>query len=126
MDEGKKKQVMIGVVVLCLVLAAVITIATNTDSSGPKSPVNLRCANQKCNYIYELSQKEYKNQIEELGPKSPNWKPRLACPECSKNSAFVARKCQKCDEIFLPNPRQKYPDKCTKCGYSPREERRKR
>ena len=57
-------------------------------------------------------------------PMMPMAQPSIKCPECGEQSGFVAIKCQKCEEIFIPDPMsQEAADKCPKCGYSKFEEK---
>jgi hypothetical protein len=130
MDEGQKKNVMLGIVVFCIVVAGIIfwTSGSGNDNSGLKSfegkTTWMKCNNPKCGHAYEFELTEYfefmqKNAVT-LGPP-----PGMECPECGEKSAFRAFKCPKCEQIhFYGQANDSYPDMCPKCKYSVTEERR--
>lgn len=133
MDILQNKR--IGIIVGCLVLAAVITVITQrkpSGSGGAKGPIQLLCVNKKCNAEFELSRDDFRKQMMEktstrtmapgmMGPQI------LTCNKCGKESAYIASKCEKCESAFIPNYTQRdYPDKCPKCGYSAIEESEKK
>ena len=49
----------------------------------------------------------------------------FTCPTCGEKTCLRAKKCPECDEIFVPNPNEKYSDKCPACGFSAFEQRKK-
>jgi hypothetical protein len=132
MDEDKKKKVMLGLIILCLILAVGITVMTNRgggsgSSSRSNEPVQMLCMNQECRMDFELSSKEYSEQIMQggmMGP-GPMAQTPIECPECSMRSAFRAVKCKECETIFMQDYTSgDFPDRCPKCDYSDIEVRR--
>ena len=129
MDEDTKKKVMLGLIILCLVLAIGITAVTNMGGSGSRSsePVQMLCMNQECRMDFELSSEEYSKQIMQggmMGP-GPMAQTPIECPECSMRSAFRAVKCKKCETVFMQDYTSgDFPDRCPKCDYSDIEVRR--
>jgi DNA-directed RNA polymerase subunit M/transcription elongation factor TFIIS len=129
MDDEMKKKISIGIAVGCIAIAAVITISTYRSSTGvvnPNAPVPMMCVNPQCGNIFELKQSDVVPKEnadtggETTGPQA------FKCPKCNQMSAYVAIKCSKCGNVFLPNYKDitKY-DKCPKCGYSAYEQSNK-
>lgn len=127
MDEDKKNKVLIGVIVGCLVLAAIITVVTNRGdgrgSRGSTGPITMLCINDQCNADFELSIDELKEQMEGFNEFLMD-NPIYICPECNKRSAYRSIICSQCDTIFVPVQNNDYRDRCPECGYSKSEERR--
>ena len=131
MDEDKKKYVMIGVIVVCIALAAGITyfnMGGSGGGSGSSRPVTMLC--DSCEATYELSSEEYKEAIRELGAgQNPMMMMRgpmvLTCKECGEIAAYKATKCPECGEAFVMGDAgdEKYPDRCPSCNYSAMEQR---
>jgi len=137
MDEDRKKVFMIVVVVVCIALAAGIIYWTNfrgkIKSSPTSDPIFLKCTNKTCGKVTEMSAKEFREKMQEMGPGAEMMMPGMGpmafkCPHCGKKTAMMAQKCPKCGEVFIPNYRnpKDYPDKCPKCGYSAIEEMQKK
>jgi len=131
MEESKKKPVMVGIVVGCLVLAGVITLITRSGGSGSTSqfkgqPMWVKCNNPDCGAEYEMDTKEYFDYVREhtRGPSIPP----LPCKQCGEESVFRAVKCEKCGHIFIygASGAGDFGDRCPECGYSKTEEMRKR
>jgi len=131
MDEEKKKYLMIGVIVVCIALAAGITYFNmgGSGSGGRASPVVMLC--NSCKATYEISTDEFKDAMRESsagrdmmmqGPVV------LTCKECGEVAAYRATKCPECGEAFVMGDAgdDKYPDKCPGCGYSAIEQRMQR
>ncbi len=131
MEEDKKKKVMLGLIILCLVLAVGITVMTNTGGGGSGSrsneSVQMLCMNQECGMDFELSTKEYSEQMMQggmMGP-MPLAQTPIECPECGMRSAFRAVICKKCEVIFMQDYTSgDFPDRCPECDYSDIEARR--
>jgi len=125
MDEDTKKKVMLGLIILCLILAVGITMMTNRGGGGFGSrgnePVQMLCMNQECGADFELSSEEYKAQIMQggmMGP-GPMAQMPIECPECGMRSAFRAVKCKKCETVFMQDYTSgDFPDRCPECDYS--------
>ena len=133
MDESKKKQIMISIVVICLVLATVIAIVNfmgGRSGGGSRStgPVPLLCVNEECGNEFEMDREELTQQMMKsgalmgpmgMGPQA------LTCPECNEQSAFQAVKCNKCQASFIKDYSSgDFPDRCPECDYSAIEEAR--
>lgn len=129
MEESKKKPVMVGVIVACIVLAGVVTYMTK--SGGSETAIGeagemmwVKCRNPQCASEYQIALKDYYEYQQEnatglsLAP--------LICEKCGEKSAFRAVKCPKCDVVFFyGSVTRDYDDKCPECGYSQAEEDRK-
>ena len=126
-----KKQIMIGVAVVCIIAAGAITYfntagggsGQGVDSIDPSEMTWMKC--QKCNSTYEMPKKEYYKYLQEnMTGSSP---PPLPCQECGEKGAYRAVKCESCGNIFYygASGPQAFPDKCPKCGFSATEDRRK-
>ena len=62
------------------------------------------------------------------GARLPAWGTEAAfvCPKCSEDAFYNAIKCPKCDEVFFTvDENGVRTDKCTKCGFSKSEDRKK-
>ncbi len=129
MDEAKRKPIMIGIIVVCLGLAAYITFggggAQKIEETPEDAMVWMKCVNPRCNSgttVFELNKREYqafqKEHIEE------ETTPPLDCQKCGKLSAFLAKACPKCGNVFMSGEagRTEISDRCPKCKYSAREE----
>ena len=135
MDPERKKQVMIGLIVLCLVAAVVITIATwggDTIAPGPSGPVQMLCTAPQCGKAFEVSREDFNQaRAPKAHPDNPETLVRptglliLTCPHCDQKAGRVAMKCKECSKVFIGGygPGDKYPDRCPACGYSDREAR---
>jgi ssDNA-binding Zn-finger/Zn-ribbon topoisomerase 1 len=135
MDDTKKRQVMIAIIALCLVVAVVITLSFNnpfsSGSAGASGPMQMLCVNPDCGYAFEISRDEFRKQMMEKGPMGPMMMgpmaapPAFTCPKCGEESAYMAAKCPKCEHVFINDYSisDDYPDRCPECGYSAMEER---
>jgi len=134
MDDVTKKRVQIGIMVGCLILAAVIFFATMSPGGGSKSKgarqVVLLCANPDCGAVTEMSSEEFREMLMENQDGNPMMMGMMGpqvyeCLECAKKSAYIANKCEECGEVFIPDQSgDDYPDRCPECGYSKYEEAR--
>ena len=131
MEESKKKPVMVGIVVGCLVLAGVVTLMTRSGGSGSTAqfkgqPMWVKCNNPDCEAGYEMDMKEYFDYVQEHS-RGPEISP-LPCEQCGKESVFKAVKCEKCEHIFFRSAAGAgdFSDRCPECSYSKTEEMRKR
>ena len=131
MEDAKKKPMMIGIIVVCLSVAAYITFSggeVEKEVIAEGATIWMKCANIKCNggtTVFEMDLQEYRdfqkdNILEETTPGA-------ICPKCGKPSAFEAIKCPSCGNVFLLDEAgsKEFPDKCPKCQYSKREEAKK-
>ena len=125
MDAAVKQKVMIGIVVVCLLVAIGITISSRTGGSA-RGSLQMLCTNPDCGKDYEMSKNDFRQKVREmatgpdarLGPMGQM--PPLTCEYCGKESVHKAIKCEQCGEIYIPDRsvRTSYPDKCPECGYS--------
>jgi len=132
MDEAKKKPLMIGLIVVCLVVAVAVTIKTwSPDNRGvpgslKEEPMWVMCRNPACKATYEMSMYDYYKTIEDYLAAHPGIQiaPPLKCKECGKNSIYAAVKCEKCGNIFEKALKPgDFEDRC-KCGFSLIEKQR--
>lgn len=130
MEEGKKKMIMIGIIVACIVAAIIITVATQSASEGGVGSIKsgtmiwIKCRNPKCENTWQMDKKEYFEYVEKN--RSGMTVPGIPCPKCNEASGYRAEKCAKCDTIFERVASGDVPDRCPKCGYSALEELRKK
>ena len=129
--EGSKTKKLI-IVIACLAVAAVVTFVFNKPFAGGggnvlgKGALQMLCVNEKCGKAFEMSRDRFKKEVEESGAAAmmPTIQPALKCPYCNEQSAFMAKKCKKCEEVFIADHTLVGGDKCPKCGYSESEEMR--
>ncbi len=130
MEAGKKKVIMVVVIVACLIAAGIITYKTSTGNSGSLESFErgeltwLKCRNPDCAHTWQMDMKDYLEYVEEnrIGMTVP----AVVCPECGEDSGYRAEKCEKCGFIFergsVPG---EIADQCPKCGHSALRESRK-
>jgi predicted RNA-binding Zn-ribbon protein involved in translation (DUF1610 family) len=133
MDESKKKPIMIGVIVVCLVAAGLIAYQSGGGKVGKptrfkKEPTWVICRNPNCKAQYEISKWDYFDYIEKNADPRSMMAPALPCEECGEESVYRAAKCEKeeCGLVFEVGwKRGDYEDRCPKCGHSQIERERK-
>ncbi len=135
MEEGKKKAVMIGIIVACLALVAWITLGRRGGGGGgiadisPEEMMWVKCNNPNCKAEYEMGKQAYFKYVEKNIDPMAMVAPPVVCKECGKQSVLRAEKCQNadCGVVFfrgsVPND---FADRCPECGRSETEESRKR
>ena len=129
MDEEKKKYAMIGLIVVCIALAAGITYVNMGGSGGTGKPRPVAMLCDSCEATYELTSEEFKQAIRDTGagqnPMMMRGPMVLPCKKCGEIAAYRATTCPECNEIFVTGDAgdEKYPDKCPACGYSAVEQR---
>jgi hypothetical protein len=130
MEESKRKPIMIGVIVVCLVLAAIIWQKTRRGEGASIEDIPagamiwLKCEN--CGEAYQIPKREYYEYMQEhQDPFSPG-PLYLVCKECGQEKARRAVKCAECGEVFFYGtaPAGDFADRCPKCGYSEMEAKR--
>ena len=116
MDAEKKKPIMLGIAIVCLVLAGGITyfrLAGHKDEIAAGEMMWVKCANPNCNAEYQIEMKEYA----ELSKTSASGVPK--CKQCSEESLLDALKCEKCGKVFIPGTVVgEIRDRCPECGFS--------
>src|SRR3989339_1831498 len=128
MDDEKKRNVMIAVIVGCLIGAGGIFYFTNRDSSGPRGDDTMHLLCVKCKHTLDMSAKEYNEKIKGTGDPMamPMMGPApLTCPKCSQKSLFACMVCPKCQTYFMPSFAgvRGYPARCPSCKFSALEEK---
>lgn len=132
MEEGKKKMIMIGLVVACIAAAVIVTVMSRSGSSvgGINSMKRgeamfwIKCRDPKCENTWQMDKKDYYDYMEKhrVGTTAP----ALVCPKCGAGSGYRAEKCEKCEFIFERGTSNDLADRCPKCGYSKLEAARKK
>ena len=130
-----KNTVYVIVIVVCIALAVVIFVKTQSGGPGGLESIKrgeelfwIKCNNPKCNAEYQIDKKDFYEQIEQKMRANPMamQTPPLTCEKCGQASAYRAVKCEKCGIVFfygrVPND---YADRCPECGYSKTESERK-
>ena len=133
MEESRKKPIMIGVIVVCLIVAGLITFArrggggSGIDSISDDKMTWVKCSNPKCKAEYEMSEKQYFKELQQRFNPMARTSPPLTCEKCGKDSLFRACKCPYCGTVFIRDsvPNDLF-DRCPKCGKSETEEIRKK
>ena len=132
MEASKKKPIMVGVIVVCVVLAGAITYMNRPKGSGIDSIKDtellwVKCSNPDCGAEYQMGKKDYFQSLQNASAEGTGIA-ALTCKQCSEESIYRAEKCEKCGTVFFRRIQEvgTYPDKCTKCGYSKIEEDRKK
>jgi hypothetical protein len=133
MEESKKKPIMIGAIVVCLVVAGVVTIKTRRPKGSDLRPFAdkstwVLCRNPECKASYEMNLKEYFEFIEANQDPRSLAAPPLTCTECGEPSVYRAVKCGNADCGFVFERGAvvgDFADRCPKCKYSQTELDRK-
>ncbi|MFC1604309.1 hypothetical protein ACFL5F_04700 [Planctomycetota bacterium] len=136
MEDSKKKPIMIGVIVVCLVIAGLVTFARRGGGGGgidgiPDDKMTwVKCNNPSCKAEYEMSEKQYHKDLQERFNPMARSTPALACEKCGKDSAYQAFKCPNpsCGTVFIRGiaGQNDFNDRCPKCKQSETEEIRKK
>ena len=104
MEESRKKPVMLGVIVVCFVLAGVIYLKTRPGGLGLEQFRGeltwVLCRNSECRHSWQMDLEEYHKFIQKnADPRSP-LPPPITCKKCGEPSVYRAVKCAKCEAIF--------------------------
>jgi hypothetical protein len=126
---------MIGVIVVCLAGALLITFGLPGGDSGGIDDIPegemiwIKCNNPSCKAEYQMGKKAYFEYIQENMNPMAMVAPPVVCKECGEQSGLRAEKCLNpdCGVVFfrgsVPND---FADRCPECGRSETEESRKR
>lgn len=127
---------MIGIAVVCFVLAGLITFAKFSGHSGGIESIPegestwIKCNNPACQAQYQMGLKDYlKIKKERFNPENPFARPGLTCKECGKDSVYEAVKCGNpdCGKVFFKNSVPgDLADRCPGCGKSEMDELRRK
>jgi len=134
MEDSKKKPIMIGVIVGCVVLAGTITYITRSGESGGGikslkrgTMIWVKCRKPGCEHEWQMDMKDYFMYMKEHQDPMSMMPPAHACPECGEEGGYRAVKCEKCSLVFernsVPND---FADRCPECSHSSTEEARKK
>ncbi len=137
MEDSKKKPVMIGVIVVCLGVAGLVTYMRSGSGGGIDSLSDdevkwVKCNNPACNAEYEMGKKKYYQDLQENMNPNPMSTAAVAltCKECNKRSIYGAEKCAnpECGTVFIEgiSGQDDFADRCPDCGKSETQESRKR
>jgi len=130
MGNDKKKKVAIGVIAACLILAGVITCATGSKNSAKLKRgqiVWIKCADNNCGVEYQIDLLDYVKSVSEYRDAASFQTPPIPCEHCGKQTAYKAVECEKCGAVFFEGlGRSDFSDRCTECGYSKKEDQRKK
>ena len=118
MDESTGKTMKIGIIVVCLVVAIVITVKTRSGGSSGRGDFGdsafwVKC--DECGVEKEMEQQKYLEDIKEV--RTSQEIPPLACDKCGKNAIYRAIKCKKCETVFFYSEFYTK-NNCPKCGYN--------
>jgi hypothetical protein len=137
MEDSRKKPVMIGIIVVCLGVAALVTYM-GSGGGGDYRGISddavrwVKCNNPECKAEYEMGTRKYLAELQEnMNPTNPNAPtPALTCKECNKRSIYGAIKCADtaCGTVFIEgiSGLEYIGDRCPVCEKSEIEESRKR
>ncbi|MHC4362276.1 MAG: hypothetical protein ACYSTZ_05570 [Planctomycetota bacterium] len=133
MNESQKKQILVGVIVGCLVLAGLITLISRPRRGGiprrfAKELIWVRCRDPNCVAEYQITKKDYYVYIEKNTQPWVTEAPGLICRKCGAKSVYEAVKCEKCELVFeiYSSVTRSFRDRCPECGYSKIEKDRER
>ena len=130
MEEGKKRQTMIGFIVVCLSLATAIAYMSRSKRSGLDSVprgqmIWVKCGKLDCGAEYQIDNKDYWEYVEKHRNPMSLSAPALTCRDCENRSAFRAVECEKCGLIFFHGTiHGGFADTCPNCGFSRMKEQR--
>ena len=131
MEEGQKKLLMIAAIVVCLGVAAALTVVRSGGDSRNFGQFEgqqlwLKCGNQSCGNEWQMPKKEYFEFAEKNQDPTSLDPPAVTCPKCNQASGYRAEKCEKCGKVFFRGTvLNDYSDRCPDCGFSKQEEERK-
>ena len=125
MDDSKKKMIMLGAVIICLIGAVVMfskSRSSNVKAIGGSKDVAFKCTAEDCGSEFTMSLSEYNKLTKKQFPGGmPMGGAQVVaeCPVCKEKIAIPAIKCTKCGKIFFSNTVEgDYPDICPECGFS--------
>lgn len=132
MEGSTKKSILIGLIVVCLAAAGVITYKSRSKKYGIESikrgeMIWLKCSNPDCGHEYQMDKRDYYQYLEKHVDPILMKTPALPCPKCGQESVYRAVKCSKCGTVFFYGAvKGDFPDRCPNCSYSQMEEDRKK
>ena len=136
MDDNTKKNIKLGIAIVALILAAVITYFSYSGGGGGTDRLNrtlyMICKNKDCpEKEYEITEDEFREMIQMRVSQGGaglvmGQRQVFECKHCGQETAYIAQKCEECGNFFSINygVTDDYPDRCPKCGYSKIEKAR--
>ncbi len=133
MEDSRKKPIMIGVIVVCVVAAVAITLSRRGGGGGigeiaSDEMVWVKCNNPACKAEYQTGKRAFFEERSKRFDPSAETVPAVICKECGKPSVYEAVKCANpsCGIIFFKGASGPgdFSDRCPKCKYSAMEESR--
>jgi DNA-directed RNA polymerase subunit M/transcription elongation factor TFIIS len=126
MDPEKKRPLMIVVIVVCLLVAGLITWSRlrsgDSMAAFKGQTVWMRC--DDCGAVYEIPKTEYVRWLESIQDQAKEAVvsgslEAMECKECGANAAQEVEKCPKCGEVYQYGESGKGipPDACPNCGW---------
>lgn len=132
--KGYTKPVFLLIIVVCLVMAAIISYHNYFRPNPPKGitavdpneMVLVKCSDPNCGITYQMSNRAYLEHISQHSITIRMETILPICKKCGKASMERAIKCEKCGTIFIyGKDSSDFPDKCPNCGHSKTLEGRK-
>jgi hypothetical protein len=139
MEDSKKKLIMAWIIVVCLVLAGVITFATFPRRTGGIESIKrsemmwVKCTNPACEAEYQMGIRDYFEYLAAHPPTPEQFTARmgdpnmkflipLVCRNCGEEGVYPAEKCEKCGIVFVRcSVPSDFADRCPECNYSKTE-----
>lgn len=134
MEEGKKKLIMVVIIVVCLGVAATVTFKNIGGSSkGTLESLKrgeemywIKCRNPECENEWQMDKKDYFVYLRENQDPMSMMAPAIVCTSCGEEGGYRSEKCEKCGLVFergsVPND---FADRCPDCSFSETEQKRK-
>ena len=133
MEDSRKKPIMIGVVVVCVVAAVAITLSRRSGGGGigeiaSDEMIWVKCNNPACKVEYERRKRAFFEERLKHFDTEMDIPPGVICKECGEPSVYEAVKCANpsCGIVFFRGASGPgdHSDRCPKCKYSATEESR--
>jgi len=118
MEDGKKNAIMIGIIVVCLAVAAVVFIKTSSQDSDSTADLKnqmiwMKCTDEACGAEFQMDVQKYNDYVQKHLKPNQMQMPAMVCEKCGKETAQGAVKCPKCGTVFIKSSLY---GKCPKCG----------
>ena len=99
MEESTKKPIMIGIAVIVIIIAGILTFKRSGGSGGSfdglkqgEKTVLLKCSEPSCGHAFEMDMREYFEWVQKKSPPRSLTAPPFACPKCGEETAYRALK----------------------------------
>ena len=127
MTDESKKYLSIGIVIVCLSMAGIISYRTMFGGSSAAAGAGAALLCTDCGG-FEISTEEFQEFMNKNSNTMMTGQSiELECPKCNQKTCYMAKKCKDCENIFVPGQTkdQEFPDRCPECGFSQMEARQK-